>query len=169
VHSKHALEDVVVEYGEDTLNDLFYKVRYGHKQSCYWIAIEPFRFFMDIDSITREQMKIYTNELKNRFDNFLVCKSSSTVAEKSYSVFTDKIVTYKDAIRIESELVQSGMKLDKIIFGSSGKAYRRSPYSLHGISRNRILLPDLSMSKINLTEELDLFRFSYCNVWTMKS
>ena len=173
------------------------------QETCYWLAIEPFRFFMDLDFSPNSKTNI--DEMiplfKDKFDFFLVCKhqpwSMSEENEKqrqnerisesveydpdkreSYTIFTDRLVYYEEAKKIEYELAMSSSygwtlyknfftgkpavfpksPVDCVFFRSAPFSYRRSPYSFsylwhssmrpYGGFRNRQSIPDVELSHL---------------------
>lgn len=185
------------------------------EETCYWIVIEPFRFFLDIDC---ENFNVTINDIvlkvKTFVDHFLICEHEPWVRclknkmqrkkervspsvkydqydRKSYTIFTDRMVTYQEAEEIEYSLsCEFGKGFQKYINFFNGKtfsfpkspidcvfsrsspfSYRRAPYSLSylwhsklrpfGGFRARKSIPKLELSNLPLNVKSPIDYFKF--------
>ena len=160
---------------EYDFEDLFKRIRHGHKESCYWIAVEPFKFFMDLDIHKCSfELKSFLPILDQYFNQYLVSESIvNNDGHSSFSVFTDFVVTYEKAIQLQSDIQQKTVDAFGINIGIDNTfssllpfSYRRSPFSFTGGTRSRISLPRKELSRVACNKEIDMFMFSYPNLST---
>jgi len=189
LHSRHAFDELSMSY---CFNSLFNKVR-GKEETCYWNVFGRFKFFADIDMYKAPAHTTSIDDVLSLIselcDEFLVCETSVKNGRASYSVHTDRVVNFQEALRIEREL------LEKLSFGQPGETqrfrrfyrddvrsvpmcvvdpmfhfmepfgYRRAPFSLHGHSKENQAVPRLDLSNVSSgMSDLDLFKFSYPNM-----
>ena len=115
VRSKQQLDGLTLSFDAE---ELLQQVQNG--MSCYWVAIEPFRFFLDIDHIERYDIQKILSVMEEYFEYYLVCQTEP-ITESHYkkmresfsnyprhrtccSVFTNKRVSYDEARNLEYEL-----------------------------------------------------------------
>lgn len=177
----------------NNLRDLFLSVL-RDQTTCYWIAIEPFKFFMDLDFYRHPYCAVSIDSVlkivSSQFNQFLVCQSPDKNKKSSFSIFTDKICTYKEAEDLEMRLIdeisslhddfgcfdcistfsKEKFKVKRTVLDCMYKStapytYRRAPYSLHGYCFDRRSIPRKDLSRINgLESDFQMFEFSYPNL-----
>lgn len=197
-YTRNEFQDPNISYN---IESLFKEVYYNNKE-CYWIFIEPARFFMDIDFYPCDQTywKNITIEdileiVRKYCEYWLVTetlmedgKSPGSHSDKrlrfrdtSYNIFTDKIVTIKEAINLEEIIIKEVSQLPKkpttqtpigdIFHFFKSFAYRRSPYAKQKWwpheenSPKKKSVPRLDLSHLpkSIRTECDIFQFSYPN------
>lgn len=141
-----------------SFESLFHAVNKG--QGCYWIAVEPFNFFMDIDfydapyskwnnmtlrqiaDIVSKQCKhwlITETSLGNGMPSFYSYDDRLKFRGASYNVFTDRLVTTPESVKLEQQMKHDFAEcMDEHETTPIGSIcgyfqpfiYRRAPYSL---------------------------------------
>ena len=125
IKSDNQLDGLTIEFNPE---NLLKKIQ-TTELSCYWVAIEPFNFFLDIDD-TKENLSLdrVSNIISKYFNEYLVC-STDPITEKhfkkmrsipeywdyprhrvGYSIFTKQKVTYDEAIEMEKEIASQFSK-----------------------------------------------------------
>lgn len=157
---------------------------------CYWIAVEPFRMFFDIDLYEAPDYSIreVIDKISPMCQHWLVCSQGKRYSHnedrKSFSLYTDAYMTYASAKQIEAKLsamfptehtkkfVANFTKepydayvncLGSIYRFWEPFTYRRSPWSFHGKYLEGRTIPDLDLSNLQKTDDLSVMEFSYPN------
>lgn len=189
LHSEHAFDKLTISYDFESL---LADVKRSAK-TCYWNVFGRFKFFVDLDiyrapghTTTVEEVLSLVSKM---CDRYLVCETSVKMGHTSYSIHTDRVVDFQEAMELEKELVTTISAsqpktyqkfrrfagdetrtvpicvVDPIFYLMEPFAYRRSPFSLHGHCKNSRSIPRLDLSNMPSTMfELDLFKFSYPNM-----